>query len=363
MTSSERIAQQLETLMGLSATVNSSLEPAEIRRRAVEAAAALVDAERGSLLLVDQETRDLYFEVALGDTEGTLENVRLRRGQGIAGWVVENDEAVVINDVQSDPRYQKGLDRRSAFVTRQMICVPVRSSHRLLGALQAMNSRSGQFTEDDCSLLSALAHQVAVAIENSDLYGELKNAFYDTTAALADTIEKRDPYTGGHTQRVSRYARAISVEMGLTVEQIDSIGLAATLHDIGKIGVPDYVLLKPDRLDDDELTLMRAHPATAADILSHVHSLAEVIPGVVAHHERMNGSGYPEGLSGEQIPLAARIVAVADTFDAMTTSRPYHPAKPAHEALAELRACAGDLFDRQVVDAFETVLEWLGTGN
>ncbi len=347
-----RTVDQLRTLMELSAMINSSLETGDIRRRSVEAASHLVGAERSSLLLLDDETGDLCFEVALGDTGDALKEVRLLRGQGIAGWVVETGESAIVHDVDSDPRYQPGLDTKASFHTRDMLCVPVRSHEKVIGALQAMNKEDGDFDERDRDLLSALAHQVAVAIENANLYSELKEAFYDTAAALADTVEKRDPYTGGHTQRVTHYAVSIGKRLRLDDEALESLRLAAALHDIGKIGVPDAVLLKPDRLDEDEYAVMREHPVCAVEILSHVHQLASVMPGVLAHHERFDGTGYPNGAAGSDIPLQARIIAVADAFDAMTTDRPYRPALSVETSSDELRAGAGTQFDPDVVEAF-----------
>lgn len=347
-----RTVDQLRTLMELSGTINSSLETGEIRRRSVEAASHLVGAERSSLLLLDGDTGELCFEVALGDTGGALKKVRLQRGQGIAGWVVETGECALVSDVEHDPRFQSGLDSKAGFRTRDMLCVPVRLHERTIGALQSMNKQGGSFDDRDRELLCALAHQVAVAIENANLYAELKEAFYETAAALANTLDKRDPYTGGHTQRVTRYAEVIGRRLGLSEEEMEHLRLSAALHDIGKIGVPDAVLLKPGRLSDAEYAVMCEHPACAGEILAHVHQLGPVMPGVVGHHERYDGKGYPRGAAGEEIPVQARIIAVADTFDAMTTDRPYRARLSDEAASAELRAGAGTQFDPAVVDAF-----------
>lgn len=355
--SGRRLVDQLRTLMDLSAVINSTLDASEIRHRAVEAAAELVDAERGSLLLLDRDTDDLCFEVALGDTGETLKEVRLLKGQGIAGWVVENETSVLIDDVQHDPRFFKGPDSTTSFVTRDMVCVPVVSRGRVVGALQAMNRRRGRFGEDDRDLMQALANQVAVAIENANLYQELKEAFYETAEVLADTIEKRDPYTGGHTRRVMDYAISIALELGMSESEVENVRLAAILHDIGKIAIPDHVLQKPDKLTDEEFEAMRRHSQTAAEILGKVHLLNAIIPAVRSHHERMDGRGYPDRLTGEDIPLAARVIAVADTFDAMTTDRPYRSALTREAAVEELRRCSGTQFDPTAAAALVAILE------
>ncbi|MDA8431914.1 MAG: HD domain-containing protein [Nitrospiraceae bacterium] len=352
--------RQLKTLVDLSALVNSTLDTREIRKRAIEAATTLADAETGSLLLVDRETGDLFFEVALGEKGNILQAMRLARGQGIAGWVAERGEPLIVNDAGTDPRFFRGADEKSSFTTKNMVCVPLKSKGKVIGVLQAVNKRSGLFDEEDSEGLSALANQIAVAIENAGLYQELKEAFYGTAHALAETIEKRDPYTGGHTYRVMEYSLAIGKMMDLPDEETENLKLAAILHDIGKIGIRDSILLKNGRLDREEVRTMNLHAEYGAEILRHVKQLDKVIPGVRAHHERFDGNGYPDRLKGSGIPMIARIIAVADTFDAMTTDRPYRKALTVSEAVGELRKNSGTQFDGEIVETF--VRYFSGTG-
>ncbi|RJQ40006.1 MAG: HD domain-containing protein [Nitrospiraceae bacterium] len=343
---------QLNTLMELTALVNSTLDTHEVRKRAIEAATRLVNAEAGSLILKDKENNELFFEVALGDKGEKVKEMRLKKGEGIAGWVAEKGETVVVHDVQSDPRFFRGADDRSEFFTRDMICVPVKTKEEILGALQTINKKAGSFDDEDMEILCALANQVAVAIENANLYQELKDTFYGTAQALAETIEKRDPYTGGHTKRVMNYSIAIGRMLGLNRRELENLKLSAILHDIGKIGVRDNVLLKEDRLEAGEVEAMSMHPKYGSEILSHVKQLKDVIPGMRGHHEKYDGTGYPDGLKDNEIPLAARIIAVADTFDAMTTDRPYRKGLSADKAFDELKKYAGKQFDPSVVEAF-----------
>lgn len=348
----QRKIQQLKTLMELSSLVNSTLDTREIRRRAIEAATTLVAAETGSLLLVDQETGDLFFEVALGEKGEALKEIRLDKGQGIAGWVAETGESVIVNDTQSDPRFFRGADEKSSFKTRNMVCVPARTKDRIIGVLQVINKNEGLFDDEDKEALFSLANQVAIAVENANLYRELKDAFYGTAKALAETIEKRDPYTGGHTHRVMDYSLAIGRTMGLSGKDMEDLQLAAILHDIGKIGVRDNILLKNDRLDGDETRKMNQHTEYGSEILGHVKQLRNIIPGVRGHHEKYDGTGYPDKLRGQSIPLIARIIAVADTYDAMTTDRPYRKALSMQTAIDELRKCAGIQFDAEIAEHF-----------
>lgn len=343
---------KLRTLMRMAALINSSLDQEEIRRRAIEAATRLMDAEVGSLLLVDPHTNELYFEVALGKKGERLREMRLEMGQGIAGWVAQNREGVVVNDTASDPRFFRGADVRSSFETRQIIAAPLVCKGRVLGVLQAVNSRSGGFTDGNLELFVSLADQVAPAVENARLYETLKETFHGTTLALAEALELRDAYTGGHTRRVRDYSLAAGRRLGLSPDELEDLSLAAVLHDVGKIGVRDAVLLKETPLDKDELLLMNGHAIHGGEILRHVKTLERVAPGVLHHHERFDGRGYPHGLSGEAIPLLARIIAVADTYDAMTTDRPYRKALSSETACAELQRQSGSQFDPVVVEAF-----------
>jgi len=344
--------EQLKALMELSALINSTLEISEVKRRAIEAAMKLLDSEAASLLLIDPESGDLFFEVALGDKGETLKEVRLKKGQGIAGWVAEKGEPLIIQDCQSDARFSKLADERSHFITRNMICVPVRSRDRMLGVLQAINKNKGVFDEPDKDAALALGNQVAIAIENAHLYEELRETFFDTAEALAETIEKRDPYTGGHTRRVMNYCSVIGKAMGLSKKELDDLRLASILHDIGKIGVRDDILMKETRLTAEENEKMTKHSTYGAEILAHIRQLKDIIPGVRGHHERIDGNGYPDNLRSSDIPVIARIIAVADTFDAMTSDRPYRQAHSPEAALRELIKCSGKQFDAEIVAIF-----------
>lgn len=356
----EEKVRHLSTLMGLSTLLNSSLRKDEVRKRAIEAATSLMDAEVGSLLLVDEKTDELYFDVALGDEDKQkkIKEIRLKIGEGIAGWVAREAKPVIINDVQNDPRFYKGADKKTSFVTRNMVCVPVMTKGKVVGVLQAINKTGGRgFSDSDLASFETLSNQVAIAIENSRLYDKLRETFVETSGALAEAIEQRDPYTGGHTKRVLRYSKIIARHMGLYKEDIERLELAAVLHDVGKIGVSDLILGKQGPLDDDEYMVMKMHPDFGASIMRHVPALADVMPGIKAHHERLDGKGYPERLSGEQIPLMARIISVADSFDAMTTNRPYRNGLTIEYAMSELRRCSGSQFDSGVVAAFASAME------
>ncbi len=339
--------------MQLANVLNSTLDQREVRKRAMEAATSLMDAEVGSLLLVDEKSNDLFFEVALGEKGERLKQIRLKMGEGIAGWVAMNDQPALVNDVEKDPRHFRKAGVISQFVTRNMVCVPVRSKDKVIGVLQAINKKGGGlFTQEDLEDFRTLSNQVAMALENAHLYEELKETFLNTAEALAAAVEKKDPYTGGHIKRVVDYSMAIARFLDAPLEDVERLKLAAVLHDIGKIGIRDSVLLKQGGLTPEELAQMRAHPLMGADILSHIEQMKEVSRIMRAHHEKWDGSGYPEGLRGEEIPVQARIISVADAFDAITTDRPYRKAADVKTAAEEIKKFSNREFDPVVVDAF-----------
>jgi putative nucleotidyltransferase with HDIG domain len=181
--------------------------------------------------------------------------------------------------------------------------------------------------------------------------------FLSTVWSLASAIDAKDAYTHGHSQRVARYAAALGRAVGFDEQEVERLELSAVLHDVGKIGVPEIILNKPDRLTAAEMAVMKTHPQKGAEILSSIRAMRDIVPGVLHHHERFDGLGYPNGLKAHNIPLHARIILVADTFDAMTSSRPYRLALPLNVAIAELKRCTGTQFDPRLSETMVTLIQ------
>ncbi|MBY0470618.1 HD domain-containing protein [bacterium] len=355
--------RQLEYMMDFSRLLNSTLDPQVVREKALEATCRLLNCETASLFLIDTKANELYWETALGEIGQELKrSVRLPiNDKSIAGYVAMTGEGLQINDVESDPRHFKKPG--SSFKTKTMLCVPLRNRGKVIGVLQALNKQDqvppqpsehkwASFQAEDFKMLETLSYQVAIAVENSKLYTDLKKSFYETVEALAESIEKKDSYTGGHTKRVVFYSMCIAKYMNLTPEQLETVRLGALLHDVGKIGIEDKILKKDAPLDKDEWKVMQTHPDLGYDIMSRVESLADVMGGMRFHHERWDGKGYPQGLKGEEIPFLARIIAVADTYDAMVSTRPYRKGLPPKTAYDEITRYRGTQFAPDVVDAF-----------
>ena len=227
--------------------------------------------------------------------------------------------------------------------------MPLLVKNKLLGVLHALH---GDFNSNDVRLLETLGHQVAIAVENAILYQHLKSQFMETVMAMASAIDAKDVYTGGHSQRVAQYSELIAQHMGLPADIVAEVRLGAILHDIGKIGIDDSVLKKESPLDKAEWEHMKLHPEKGYRILAQAKSMKRITDGLRYHHERPDGHGYPLGLMGSEIPLIAKIISVADTFDAMTSNRPYRRALEFDVAFAEIVRHRGTQFDEKVVDGF-----------
>jgi HD-GYP domain-containing protein (c-di-GMP phosphodiesterase class II) len=200
----------------------------------------------------------------------------------------------------------------------------------------------------------------SLAVDTQYRIAQLEENYRQQTLAMAcsliSLIDLRDRYTGGHSARVANYVRGITMQMGMAEDEAENIVLAASLHDIGKIGVPDHILLKPGKLTDDEFDWIRKHPEWGWMAVRNVEGFHDASLLLLHHHERLDGNGYPGRLKGSEIPLGSRLIAVADSFDALTTDRPYRPGRSAEDALVEIRRCVGVQFDPDVVDAFSAVV-------
>jgi len=358
---SHRRGARLEALVDIIGIIGSTLDKDQVLRMIVGYAKELLHSEHASLFLIDEQANDIVLHISTNtDADNSL---RVPRGKGIIGYVVDSGETVLVSDAKQDNRHYQDADHTTGITTSSLIAVPLSTrtvqlgaelgvaQTRIIGGLEAINKMDGFFNEQDASLLRTLAKQAATVLQIAKLYGDANELFLDTIKALVASIDAKDPYTNGHSQRVSDFSTAIGRQLHLPPEQLHHLRIGALLHDIGKIGIPDLILTKPGRLTEEEKNKMNEHPAIGANIMRNVRMLDTELPALAEHHEHLDGTGYPNKLTGNNISLFGRIVAVADVFDALTSTRPYREALSVEEVFAILQRDSGSHLDGESVQA------------
>ncbi len=354
----ERKIKELSILFKGNKALTSTLNLDKILNLIIGLTAHIFISEACMLTLKDDRTGQYITRASLGlDSEREKEAFLL--ADELSRRVIETGKRCVISDLVDHPDLNKILVGRNPRY-RSVVFVPLIMKDIVVGALGAFMKRPRRINEDEVNLLYTLGSQASAAIENARLYGFMQDSYIDTITALAAAIDAKDSYTHGHSKKVMQYSVAVSEHLKLPLEERDIIKFAGLLHDIGKIGVSEMILLKKDHLTQEEREIIQTHPKLGSFIIDKVELLKSISPLTYHHHERYDGTGYPAGLKGETIPLGARILAVADAFDAMTSTRSYREAMSVDEALKELQKCSGSQFDPQVVEAFMHVIKEKG---
>lgn len=344
---------ELSTLNRIGQQVASTLQLNEVLRRIVDAAIDTLNAEIGSLVLVENMEEVV---VRHRDKRVTFAPELDRAFKELASQLSQKAAVKKRAVVGLSKELKNKASPQAAVIVRDLLAAPVISRKHVTAVVAVYNKLDGKFDQDDWELLETLAANAAVAIENGHLYEQIRRNFLATISALAEAVDAKDPYTRGHSDRVTKYAICLAEEMGLDPNQIEAIQISSILHDIGKIGVSEKILLKPAKLTEKEYALVKEHSTIGAKILEPVKFPWPVIPLVLHHHERYNGRGYPQGLKDKEIPLGARILAVVDAYDAMMTDRPYRRALSRVETVAELVKNSGTQFDPKLVEAFLKII-------
>lgn len=349
---------QLGALMNVGQMINSSLGLKLVLEEVMDSIIGLMRAERGFLML-REPSGELSVRIARGIDQVNLDEDEFKVSRTVVRRVSESGQPVLTTNAQEDPRFNGQLSI-AAYHLRSILCVPLKLKHELIGVVYVDNrAHTGIFQESDLVLISAFADQAAVAIDSARLFEELQESHRDLERAYQATLEGwvraldlRDKETEGHTQRVTVLTERLARSMGVRDEALIHIKRGALLHDIGKMGIPDGILLKPGQLTDEERKLIQKHPVYAYEMLSPIDFLLPAIDIPYCHHEKWDGTGYPRGLRGEEIPFAARIFPVIDVWDALISDRPYRKALPQEEVRRIIQADSGKHFDPRVVEAF-----------
>jgi HD-GYP domain-containing protein (c-di-GMP phosphodiesterase class II) len=337
--------EKLELIYKVSKKIGSVPRMTRLLEQIIEMTQKALGASAASILLFDNNVHELFFETASGPVEKVLRHVKVNTEFSIAGQVLHTGKPLIVNDVNKKQNFLRDIDEITGFVTKSLICVPLVTYKKTIGVLEVLNKLDGSdFDESDMHVVVPVATTAAMAIENTRLHQTILDAYKNTIVTLAGAIDAKDPYTRGHSQRVMELTLLAGSSLLLSAEEMETLEYAGVLHDIGKIVVDSQILNKPDSLTPSEWNIMREHPAIGANLLKKIPFLEKASELVLHHHERYDGTGYPDRLKGEDIPMGARLIAVADAFDTITTSRSYRSALNIEYATRELKNSAGTQF-------------------
>ena len=355
---------QLGALMGVGRAINSSLGLKRVLEEVMDTLIALMRAERGFLMLRDSNG-ELSVRIARGIDHVNLEEETFKVSRTIVGKVATTGEAILTTNAQEDPRFENQMSV-AAYQLRSILCAPLKIKNELIGVIYVDNrAHAGIFQEHDLGMIRAFSDQAAVAIDNAQLFDdlqasnqELQEAYQATLEGWVGALDMRDKETEGHTQRVTILTGRLARFMGVGDDELIHIRRGALLHDIGKMAISDTILLKKDKLTPEERAIMEQHPVHAYHLLKRIEFLLPAIDIPHYHHEKWDGTGYPDGLKEEEIPFAARIFPVIDVWDALTSDRPYRKGLPHDQVREHIQNDAGKHFDPQVVDAFMAMRDY-----
>lgn len=342
----------LEALLATSREMMAFEDLPALLERVLDRLSSIVKSDRAAILLVDAETGAMIPRAVR--PAGAYSSVSEFASSTVVHQAMTARDVFIVHDIRMDPRLQQAASVLAAGV-RSVICVPLLGRSGPIGALYADKLGVEQFAPELAEYAAAFAGHAAAALETAQLYDDRERHFRATLEAFARAIDARDPYTAGHSERVTAYSLVLARRSGKHVGEFETIRRAGMLHDIGKVGVPDAVLMKPGHLDAHERTLIEAHVTIGYHMLESLPFLGASLPSVRGHHERWDGQGYPDRLGGTDIHPHARIMAVADSYDAMTSARPYRSALPSEEAARRLRADSGTQFDPAAIELFDAV--------
>ncbi len=353
----------LVSLVKIGRSINALTDITELLKVIAEETKIAMQADRCTVFLLDKEHNELWSKVALGMDS---QEIRFPADKGFAGYVVRTGESINIEDAYTDDRFNPEVDKETGYKTKTMLCMPIKNNNQeIIGAFQVLNKTIGVFTKNDEDLLVAIGGSASIALENAqlfeqqkELYKEQKLLFESFINTLAASIDARDKITAGHSNRVKLYAMLIVETLGLDEKTQELIEKAATLHDIGKIGIRDSVLQKEGKLTPEEYKHIQEHVQITHNILEKIcmtEDFKQISEIACSHHEKYDGSGYYRHLQGEDIPYGGRILAVSDVFDAITSKRHYRDKMPIGNVINILIKDSGTHFDKNIVDVFLTI--------
>lgn len=346
--------QRLTILFNITRNISTELKLDNLLLIIMDEVRKALKADRCTVFLLDREKNELWSKVAHGERD-----IRFPSNLGIAGYVATTGDVLNIPDAYADPRFNQEIDKKTGYFTRNILAFPMRNKlGEIIGVFQVLNKYEGLFTKQDEQMLDAISAIAATQIENAQLYEEQKKTFDSFVRTLASTIDARDPLTAGHSDRIALYSEELTRILNLSTKKRELLRYAALLHDYGKIAIREAVLCKNGSLTIEEYCHIQEHAAYTKSILEKINFSRDFkdVPQIASsHHEKMDGSGYPIGLVGDQIPIESRILAVADVFDALTSKRHYRDRMEFENVMDILEKSIGSHFDKNIIEAFKKI--------
>jgi HD-GYP domain-containing protein (c-di-GMP phosphodiesterase class II) len=340
----------IQGLLGLARGLSSTLDVDAVLKRMGQAAEQIFLCEASSIMLLDEDKEHLFFKVATGEKSGMVTRYRIKLGEGIAGWVAEKREPLLINDVTEDPRFNTQLDQISGFKTKSVLCVPMMAGGDFIGVVEILNKRAGGFTETDKALLESVAGLAALAISNARVVGGFRNFYSNTIEILISAIEARDLRMAGHCWRVAQRASSLGRRLGVEGQALKDLYYSALLHDIGFLKVSGGWNLSRILVMESPHA-EQTHPLIGAEMIRHIDILKGASTLIPFHHECYDGSGFPRGLKRDEIPLGGHILSVIENCEEMRMNG--YSEEQIHAALVEQ---AGKRFHPDVAGTYLEIL-------
>jgi len=350
---------QLNALNKISFDLTRTTDLDILLNKIIKYTAKIVEGEAASILLLDKEKRELYFKASMGNKSQEIKKYKVKVGQGIAGWVAEKGKSLIINDVTRDNRWKKDFDNAIKFKTKSIICVPLILEKEIVGVMEVINKKDKTyFGKNDEGILNSFANQVAIALWNANIVKDLNNYFVNIIEILIQAMENESLGPKGHFLRMARLATQIGNKLGVTGKDYENLYYASLLHDIGKIKVKKKIDINFEAEENLHLVQneVSIHPTVGSNMLKQINLFKDIIPIVRHHHENYDGTGCPNGLRGEEIPLGSRIIAVVEEYTKIFYNKPIENLSENEEAINKLFSLAGTKYDPKVIAALKEIV-------
>ena len=320
----------------------------------MQLACTAIDASATLLFLFGNNKQELFFSRNIATGINQFKRLPVELQTDVTKWVLENNRPMTVNDIDQNRFLYQALDTVTGFTIKSVIGVPLKAAAKVSGVIEVYNKLDGtDFNRRDSQILTCMATTSIMALRNVRMNVRILNSYRSTVNALVSLADAKETSGGGHSRRVAKYALLGASAMNITGKEKRNIEYAAILHDVGKLSITDSILNKTEKLTDEEWEMIYKHPEVGYNLLKDIPMLQEASRLILYHHERYDGKGYPKGLEGEDIPIGARLIAVADAFDNMTTEHSYRKALSGSQAFDELTSCAGTQFCPDAVKAFK----------